>query len=258
MEPVPLRAAIGADMAKNFQYTDADVTASDECFICMQPYAPFNPVGCHAIKLKPCGHVVGFQCLSKWNATNPEAACLLCRQRLALQFASKIDQVLLWLARSEFFDAFDDLLAAMHRDDDPRKTYHLRNALVRGEITISERLRLLRDVVELHSWVHAVIAVIYIFGLALVSAGTQIVFSALENTTVGCAEALVPRWRPQAAAFLQGVDIWIFGEGNVIWRLVHLRPIPWIIIRTLLGAHGFLYAFFVSTSMAICLLAGRH
>ncbi|KAF2867521.1 hypothetical protein BDV95DRAFT_582308 [Massariosphaeria phaeospora] len=43
----------------------------DQCMICKELYYPHSPEGCKPLRLLPCNHIIGKQCLDTWITHHP-------------------------------------------------------------------------------------------------------------------------------------------------------------------------------------------
>lgn len=123
---------------------DADIHApcdhlilddTEECWICSGKPSPtfkgeeelvvrhIEPVGCRAIRLQPCGHILGDTCLDEW-MSNPEIAshglCPCCRQPLTRVPFSLLGQARRYLGKLWIFHVPDMILAILLPSFHPR------------------------------------------------------------------------------------------------------------------------------------------
>jgi hypothetical protein len=71
MVPPPLRSIL---LRHDSYLVDGNVATADDdvCLICREPYSRKGEVGCRAIRIVHCGHIIGYQCLEDWIARRPD------------------------------------------------------------------------------------------------------------------------------------------------------------------------------------------
>jgi len=98
-------------------YETEDVESPDPedgCYVCMRPFNSIDneddptELPCKAVRLLPCGHLIGSECLKtttlKFNMTN----CSLCAVPLAVSYASRMDYAMCCLLSNFCAETFID------------------------------------------------------------------------------------------------------------------------------------------------------
>lgn len=162
------------DPPTHIQYPQAYITPppNGECFICTDVYStdPSSAKTCRAVRLSPCGHVIGDQCFAAWILSHPEM-CTYWNHKLprTLPPESRYIRLLRWLFN--LCQLWDDLANAHIRGrgtEPPARFVNeaaRREALMAGRATLwsaVQGLTLLIRITALH-----VIAVCAFLGVVL-------------------------------------------------------------------------------------------
>ncbi|KAI4659442.1 uncharacterized protein J4E78_005870 [Alternaria triticimaculans] len=131
----------------------------DECYVCMRPFNAVdnkddpNEVPCKAVRLLPCGHLIGSECLKITTLKLNMTTCSLCSAPLAVTYGSPMNYIMCHLLSNSYTQALVDhallvgsvlaspqvanipLLGRLHTQDDEEKMAILSYAFFARELT---------------------------------------------------------------------------------------------------------------------------
>ncbi|KAI4644532.1 hypothetical protein J4E93_006437 [Alternaria ventricosa] len=145
---------------KTYKTEDVDSPdPEDECYVCMRPFNAVdnkddpNEFPCKAVKLLPCGHLIGSECLKITTLKLNMTTCSLCSAPLAVTYGSPMNYIMCHLLSNCYTQALLDhallvgsvlaspqvanipLLGRLHTANDEEKMAILSYAFFARELT---------------------------------------------------------------------------------------------------------------------------